>query len=299
MRLYIIIFIIAILCIFNVNRNIEHYDDRYTDTNFTKCAKLCRGISECYGFGYDREKNICYPAKSTIDGVPLVGSLFESQFKPIHTTCNKVEPILEATSKVSFDARRKNSVYSCKERDDLQPQWYFYNRDKFTNIGEGKNLDEIFDVDEYKVRPYSWPINQFNTDQIDLLEDITSSKRLTPKNITQVDRINSVWGDVDNIIPINNNISYKISNDMNTGEYLYPHKCTSDISKKSCLDICSKNKNCVGVEFNKKFGGKYNVCCPYKTKGKFIKRPNRYVIGDYYEKIWSNNKANNNTIIAL
>lgn len=294
----ILIIIIVLLSYINNNNNtLEHYDDRYTDTDFTSCAKLCRGISECYGFGYDREKNICYPARSTIQNKPLAGSLFESRYSKNHTTCNKVEPVLEPTSKVSFEQRRKNSVYACTEREGLQPQWYFFNRDKFSNIGEGKNLDEIFDVDEYKVKPYSWPINQFNLDQIDLLEDVLSDQQLTPKNITQVDRIKKVYGDTDKIIPNNQGIIYKNHKMMNSGEYMYPHKCVSNIEKKSCLELCSKDNRCVGVEFNKKFGPKYNVCCPYKTTGKYINRPNNYLFGDYYEKIKSDHIPKSDPII--
>jgi hypothetical protein len=78
------------------------------------------------------------------------------------------------------------------------------------------------------------------------------------------------------------------------GQYLFPHKCSTNISKEQCMKQCLDDKNCVGTEWNpilfikkgepNKYEFEENVCCPKLKIKKVIKRrsPNRH--GHFYLK---------------
>jgi hypothetical protein len=184
--------LIAILIIFmimtNNNKIIEGYDARYADTSFNKCAEFCKTTSNCGSFGYDKTKNICYPSQLSISGKPME-SLFKDEYLYSNATCNKIQVITEANPMPPFDKRRSNSVYTCTETYDKQPQYYFHNNNDFKNIGEGRNIDDIFDVDNYPVRPFKWPRNRFDYDQKDLLIKTIENNTYNKSNITDLNRI--------------------------------------------------------------------------------------------------------------
>jgi len=170
------------------SKPLEHYDARYTGMSFAKCAEFCKTTANCAGFGYDKENEICYPSQTTISGRPL-DSIFRREYSYNNAVCNKVDPIVVESKVPTFDMRRKNSVFACSETSDKQPQFYFHNKAEFTNIGEGKNIDEIFDVDEYEVRPYSWPRSRFDFDQLDLLIKERESQTFSSNNVTDLNRV--------------------------------------------------------------------------------------------------------------
>lgn len=181
----------------NNSNKIEPYDDRYTGYTLHKCAKWCKETENCYGIAYDPINQICYPSKSPISDLINVpeSSLYRSEFDKDNVSCNKLQPVITSQDVVSFEDRRKNSVFICKENDKLQPQWYLHRSDKdFLNLGEGKNIDELFDIDLYSVRPYRWPINRYSQDQIDLLR-------------SDLNKSNIHVSDVNNIKPV---IKFKI-----------------------------------------------------------------------------------------
>jgi hypothetical protein len=78
------------------------------------------------------------------------------------------------------------------------------------------------------------------------------------------------------------------------GQYLFPHKCSTNIKKEDCMKQCLDNKNCVGTEWNpilfKKVGtpNKYefdeNVCCPKIRINKVVKRRKDKRLGHFYLK---------------
>lgn len=179
MRLTILIIIVTALLVVvlaqsfrkSTNHQLEHYNARLNNTDLNKCAEFCKTTAGCFGFGYDKNNQICYPSKTLIDGAPTDSDvLYRDQYNKNNPSCNKLEPIIDPDPMPPFDLRRKNSIFVCKETEDLQPQWYLHSDNKFTNIGEGKNIDEIFNVDEYPINAYSWPLNKYNLDQINLLE---------------------------------------------------------------------------------------------------------------------------------
>ena len=95
------------------------------------------------------------------------------------------------------------------------------------------------------------------------------------------------------------------------GQYLFPHKCSTNISKKDCMDQCLRNKDCVGTEWNptlfiKKgkpnlYEIEENICCPKIRIKKVIKRrrPNRK--GHFYLKEKKNRETlqNGNILVGL
>jgi hypothetical protein len=169
---------------------IEGYDDRYTDMSVTDCAQFCKTTAGCFGFGYDPRKKTCYPAKDTLLGPPLdPNTLFRASYNPNNVTCNKIDPIIEPNKYVPFDKRRSNSLYVCSERQGMQPLWYLHSRDRLRDIGEGAQIDEIFDVDIYNVRNHKWPINKYDFNNFDLLYNDRVSQELTPHTVTDMDRI--------------------------------------------------------------------------------------------------------------
>jgi hypothetical protein len=78
------------------------------------------------------------------------------------------------------------------------------------------------------------------------------------------------------------------------GQYLYPHKCSSGISKEHCMKDCLNNKDCVGTEWNpilfskvgvpNKYELEEGVCCPkVRIKRAMPRRKNRR-FGHFYLK---------------
>ncbi len=198
MHIYVvIIFIIAAYVIYKYffnykynHNNIEHYDDRLKGMTFEQCANKCKTIENCYGFGFDKNNNICYISESIIDGRP-VRSIFKDEYLYSNATCNKVQPIISPEKNPVFSDRRSNSVYVCRENDNMQPSYYFHNKGQFTPIGEGKNIDSIFNVDFYSIEPYTWPINNYSVSQVDLVYKAIENQTFTPENVTDVSRITS------------------------------------------------------------------------------------------------------------
>lgn len=326
------------------NRKIEGYDERLSNTNFEKCARFCKEKAGCFGFAYDKKHNICYPSKSSLLGRPVDDkTLYKDEYTPKHTVCNKGDPIVEPEVAPPFNQRRMNSVYACSEEQGLQPQWYLHTHKRFDNIGEGSKIDEIFNIDEYDVVPYDWPINKYDADKLDYLIEQRIKNRLDDETITSLKRIEEPRKDqmkkvvkkADFIEPpkvppldfglervrnyakgvvrevtafpkrseydygninlesftpnlfsskINQNVIYDAYDDFNAGEYLREYKCLSKIPLNACLDYCSGKDSCVAVEHNPQFGNRRNVCCPYRTVGRFEPRKPFHVNGKFYVK---------------
>ena len=184
----IIIIAIIVILLLSEKKIIEGYDARYTTISFSACAEFCKKTSGCNGFGYNKANNTCYPSQLPILGQPL-DSIFKSEYSYGNATCNKIKAIDIASKTPSFEARRSNSVYVCSESHDKHPQYYFHNKGEFKNIGEGRNIDNIFEVENYEVKPYNWPRNKFDYNQLDLLAKERENQTFVPENVTDIDRI--------------------------------------------------------------------------------------------------------------
>jgi len=186
---WIIIMIMLIMFFVYYNRPlIEGYDARLKDTGFDECAKFCRTTANCRAFGYDKINKICYPSQVLITGRPL-DSIFRDEYLYTNASCNKEKFIENPAINPSFEERRSNSVFACTEDYKKAPQFYLYNKDKFKNIGEGKNIDEIFDIDVYEVNQFSWPRNNFGPGQDDLYFKTKENETYNKTNITDLNRI--------------------------------------------------------------------------------------------------------------
>lgn len=183
----VILLLILIYTTYN-NKTIEGYDERLTNTSFQDCAEFCKTTENCYGFGYDKINKVCYPSQLIIAGRPT-DSIFRDEYLYTNATCNKFKPIINPSKNPPFDERRGNSVYICRESYDKFPQYYFYNNKTFTNIGEGKNIDEIFDVESYSVNPYEYPRNKFNLDNYDLLFKTVENQTYNKNNVTDLNHL--------------------------------------------------------------------------------------------------------------
>jgi len=183
----ILIIIIIIKCI--NNKIIEGYDARYTDTTFELCAEFCKTTENCYGFGYDKKNKICYPSQLPILDISPTDSIFKDEYSNNNAKCNKITPIDSPNDNPPFIDRRSNAVYVCTESNDKQPQYYFHNNNTFKNIGSGKNIDDIFDVENYKVKSYNWPRNKFDYEQLDLLKKEKESHTIVSNNVTNLNNI--------------------------------------------------------------------------------------------------------------
>jgi len=187
--MFIIVILICYL-LFIHNKKIEHYDDRFANYNFDKCAEFCKTTAECYGFGYDRENSVCYPSRKSISGKPAnINTRFRDQYSPNNSACNKIEPIILPGNIIPFDKRRKNSIFVCSEKEGLHPQWYLHSHGNFKNIGEGNKIDDIFDIDKYSVTNHQWPLAKLNVDQLDLLVQERLKPLYTNLTVTQLDRM--------------------------------------------------------------------------------------------------------------
>lgn len=199
----LLVAIVLILIYYRLDNKIEGYTDRYTDTDLNKCAELCKTIAGCYGFGYDKDKQICYPSKDTIDGQPIDDKvLYRTEYSKDNAACNKLEPVIQPTTGAGFEQRRKNSIYVCKEKEGMQPQWYLHSFSRFRNLGEGVSIDQVFDIDKYEVRPYKWPVNKYNTDQLDLLIRDRTNADIDVNTVTILRRMETPDEQIDNKILI-------------------------------------------------------------------------------------------------
>jgi hypothetical protein len=338
----VILLLLIILC--KSDNNIEGYDERMVDTNFEKCARFCKGKAGCFGFAYDQNNQICYPSKSSLIGRPVDDhTLFKDEYNPDHAVCNKADPIIPPIVDPPFNQRRMNSIYACSEKEGLQPQWYLHSHKKFDNIGEGRKIDEIFDIDTYNVVSYNWPISKYDAERIDYLLEQRRKQTLNSETITSLSRmentipVKSPDPPIKNItfpVPpkikpldfglegvrsfakeivreastfpkrsrydileqtpvlenfeqdpiIKHNYVYNRYDDFNAGEYLGNYKCASGIKLKPCLDYCSSKESCVAAEYNPKFGNRKDICCPFRTIGKFEPRQPFHKDGRFYVK---------------
>lgn len=204
--LFIILLVYLIMRPSNIN--IEAYDDLVSNISLDKCAEWCKTTENCYGFAYDAVTKKCYPSYNLLEGKPR-DSIYRDFYRPSNTSCNKIQPVVthKLQNELTLDERRKNSIYICREREDMQPSWYLHQNNRFLNIGSGKNLDEIYNVDVYDVRPYEWSkIKQTSVIDKQNLDQQYNNKTVT--NIDRVAQINDILYVLPKPIPPKQNVSY-------------------------------------------------------------------------------------------
>lgn len=151
----IIVFIVLFLTFCYKSKKIEHYDKKIINKKYETCAQICKIISNCYAFGYDPIKKICYPSQSFIEEKPLE-SFYKDDFSYKNIKCNKIFPITKGLINPSMTERRDNSIYVCWHPNYLYPKYYYNFNDKLINIKKDYNIDKIFKADEYNIINYDW-----------------------------------------------------------------------------------------------------------------------------------------------
>lgn len=189
---------------------VEPYDARYTNMTVDGCSKFCKKTSGCFGFAFNAQNKTCYPADNPIMGPPI-GTLFEDEYKDSNLVCNKMDAIIVPTKAPSFDKRKSNALFVCGEKPSLQPQLYLHNNDRLNLIEEGQNPDFITKIDEYNVDYYKWPINKYDSDQLDKLWSDRENQKFTKNTVTLMDRVRNANPPVNTNLSINTQPTKKSS----------------------------------------------------------------------------------------
>lgn len=165
---FLLVFTVCIILLFLIINNNKLYEGYYIGTTNTpglpdsideslnRCAKICKITAGCKGFQYDKPRQKCYISNDTI---------MTNIYPPFNLVCNKLNPSMSSSVRPPFDERRRNSVYVCRNSMYDQPRWYLHTRNNFVDIGQRRNLDDIFDIDNYSIYPFDYLIpqnSQFN-----------------------------------------------------------------------------------------------------------------------------------------
>jgi hypothetical protein len=250
-----IIICCLIFFIYFINKNKENYDARISNVNFlSKCGNMCSSVYGCGGFAYNDKLDKCYLSKFPITSPPLP-SLYSDEFTTNNFYCNKLFPINTDYS-INTDMYVDNKVYDCyKNKAEFIGQKYF------DMDGSEKT---IFMNDIYSLKSSPYNINTL----------------IWPREKTDI-QFDSKF----NLIYDRNKIGYD-ADQLNEyeGEYLNPSQCKTDTTLTDCLNKCTNNVNCVGVEYNTNFNNFSNVCCLKSTIEKKISRRKNKENGIFYRK---------------
>ncbi len=264
-KFQILLIIIIIMMIFfykNNNTTNENFDARVSDITQEKCGDMCTKIYGCNGYSYDSENKKCYLSQNPIIGSPI-GSMYRDEYKSYFIFCNKPYPIKDDIDENRQKALPKNTIYTCqKSKTGVSSYKKILNE----SIEDIPSKDAVIDVENYKLKPLTWPFIK---------------KDIDPNYVTKDDYINKI-------------IMFDYDPDHEyQGSYLLPHKCVSNIPLYNCLTKCTIEDGCTGVEFNpalleKLENGKYmqrkNVCCLKSSEFNKIKRTKNHENGAYYKK---------------
>jgi len=261
--------LIIFIFIINKMKHNENYDARVSNVpQIEKCANMCSSVFGCGGFAHNKILEKCYLSKYPLTSPPLP-SIFSEEYSKENSYCNKMFPINSDYS-INNDMYVDNKVYDCYTKNaEFVGKKYF-------DINSTEKIIYMNDIYSLKSEPnnlsnLNWPTKN---------KDISFDSKF-------------------NIIYDRNEIGYK-GDQLNesTGEYLNPSQCKTDTSLSDCLNRCTNNSDCVGVEYNTKFNKFAKVCCPKSSIGKKIRRRNGRENGIFYTKIlFDINNSNKNNII--
>jgi PAN domain len=249
--LIIILIIIIVFFVCTQRSNSESFDARIAGATKTQCGTACTKVLGCAGFAYDDANKYCYLSKDAIYFSPAKTAkadetkVFAQFYDRDMPRCNKLymidDPLYNSRNNLL-----RNFAYICKEKEsDMESQktYKIYNKKEIP-------IKDVTKINHLKMDPYTFEEIEWNK-STNLDKNLQLITNPTPSN------------------------SFNIMREYNNeylGQYLYPHKCVSNITKKDCLKQCLNDKECVGTEWNpilmKKVGkpNKYimeeNICCP-------------------------------------
>ena len=268
--LTIIILIIIIIslsldnCInFNNINNIEGFDNKIEKINNEECGIACTMIDGCNAFSFDPKSNNCWISKIKLNGKPL-HKLYSHDYKNTFKMCNKLVPLIDDQI-ATLDDFKYNASYYCKEKKKKTNEVYKNKFKKLKNMQKG--LDKLH-VNPYDLLIVPWP---------------TFSSTIKPLNY------NDVKSFVTNISESDFVTVFTKELDEYLGQYLYQHRCVTNISEEDCLKACYDDDDCVGTEWNLLYiddDNKIynNVCCPKREIKRTINRRPQFKNGRYYVK---------------
>lgn len=260
--------------IFPNNEIIENYDARISGITREQCGTYCTETVDCVGFSHDEENGKCYLSKRHILFQPT-SSLYAQEYDIQHYRCNKIDAIRTPYHDIdNLDDLElvRNTVYMCQNDEDDEPNLFRIANNKITKLPNNSIVDRL-PLEKYNLFRIKYPTCR---------QDLDTAK----------------YYDVHNN-KLNNYLLFKKDKSFYSGEYLYPYKCVKNIPKDVCINICSKDENCVGVEFNTQFENNKNVCCPKKTIGDKNVRTRKYYNGAFYMKQQPNNLDKNKLYINI
>lgn len=270
MYIYLLLIIILIYIIYNLNKKVESYDVMIDQkTTLGKCGNICSSIYGCAGFAVTDDGSQCWISKLPLTSPPIP-SRYMSSFDSTNIHCNKLRPITSDFG-ISPDSYTENKVYDCytgEKADDLGRKYIDFNI----------TPEDLSDSSFYFIKSEPYKLNTINFDK---------------DTIIKVDSDFNVEVDP-------NDISYERDDENEyLGKYLNESVCKTNVDINECLNKCTSNPKCVGVEHIKEFDGKYNICCPKSYIDKKIPRREKFKLGSFYsKKINYNNKESKNKIFV-
>jgi len=238
----------------------ENFDARIKGLTKEKCGEICTAVLKCQGFSYSTD-NVCYLSKFPILEKPAT-SIFADDYSSTYFRCNKTQPILDETDLITPELLKRNSLYMCSDSEKGNYDINVISENLKRPIGDFDEIDKL-NVPKYKIiTNFKWPTDRRDT----ILRDSTT-------------------GDDFKI--------FQKSHDEYLGQYLFPHKCVSNIDEISCLKMCEVDDQCIGTEWNpfymktqsdNSFDVYRNVCCPKTDVNEVIPRRKEFENGNFYSK---------------
>lgn len=226
LNLFLLILVVGIIAVLLFNRyrlfncNLENFDEKISKTTKTNCGIICTKVIGCSGFLAEDKNNLCYLSQSPIIGEPT-DSPFKSEYIKTNERCNKIQSVTDIIIATPNDIKN-NATYVCtpNEVDNTQTIKIYDNKEKI--ISSGLDLPYI-NVDQYSFENIDWKSSISLNDHKYLVQNIKDN----PNIIVMTEY-----------------------NDEHLGQYMYNHKCSSNVSQKDCLNHCLKSDSCVGTEWN-------------------------------------------------
>jgi hypothetical protein len=299
----------------------EHYDASIENVSLEKCTLACKISRDCKGFGYDKNKNICYPSKNTIDG-KILGQLYSNKYKKNNIRCNKFSVSPMNNEIPNKRDRRDNSLFICTKNDFSDENMFYHYDDKLVQVAKPSSFDQIDNVDYYKMKNFTWPRNKYerkvteekiendakefsreNTED-NKEKEINIKKNTVEETILEIEDVREEKKKVmqmqaqsqlsgikkSNYYPKN---IYEVSPLININNNLLRYGCVDNIDLNTCLKGCSKDNKCMGVEWNPLYlklikddiYKQYkNVCCLKNNMDNLGERDTSFKSGNSYVK---------------
>jgi hypothetical protein len=256
--IHLLIIILLFILIYNFNskiNKIENYDVEIEQTtSLGKCGNICSSIYGCAGFATSDDGKKCWISKLPLTSPPIP-SKFMSNFDYTNIHCNKLRPITSDFG-ISDDNYTENKVYDCytgEKADDLGRKYFDFN----------VQPEDLSDSSFYFIKSNPYKLHTINYDKDSKITlDSGFNVDVNPDDISYLE-------DTDN--------EY-------LGKYLNKSECKTNVDLNDCLQRCTSDSNCVGVEYLKEYSGNSNICCLKSKIDKKIPRREKFKLGSYYSK---------------